>query len=273
MLHHKNRKNRIHILTMDPSLLADIDERLADFHGLHAVERVVPGNGAAISPDDILKLARDTTASRVLIMDVRSQTLPQLQRAYSDIVRFNRPDFNRYCNTVLVGDGPRNFLHPAGGKKKLPAFLADLRIDYSPTAFFGDPFLYYTDDERQAMALERNFLPQRISQRFDKYFKDDTPTVDQLRRYFRAANKDGDEKKEAEKHRRKVLKKLVAKIILDEFPEDAEPVRRALSKKGFAVPGEPLACNIYPFYFEQHVLEAFKKARAAAGHPDVTKDA
>jgi hypothetical protein len=265
MLHYKNRADKLHILTLDRCLLEDIDQRLDAFAGLSSIERVTPGRGdGAIAPDDILALARDTVTSRVLIMDVRNHTLPQLQRAYSDIIRFNRPDFNSYCYTVLVGDGPRDFLHPSRGKKTLRAFLADLRINYSPAAFFGDPFLFYSSDELQAMALARNFLPERLSLRFEKYFRDETPSIPQLRRYFRAADKPEDEKATVRRERRKALKKLIVKIILDEFPEDKDLVRQALSKKGYAVGGESVRCHIYPFYFEQHVLDCFCRAKEAS---------
>ena len=266
MLHYKDRHNKIHILTMDRVILEDIDQRLAEYPGLESVERVKPcNNGSAIQPQDLLKKARDTTTSRLLIIDVRSQTLPQLQRAYSDIVRFNRPDFNRYCYAVLVGDGPRDFLHPDRGKKALPAYIADLRANFSAAAFFGDPFLYYSPDEIQHMAVtDRNFLPEKVSQRFEPYFKGDRPTHEKLRRYFRAVDKQGGEKLKERRNRRKVLKRLFVKFVLDAFPEDGELIRQALSGEGLEIPGETLRFNIYPFGFEKRVLKLFQKAQAAS---------
>ena len=68
----------------------------------------------------------------LLIMDVRRQTKARLQRPYSDIVRFNRPDFNRYCYSVVLGDGPVSLLTPGKGEEGLYVFLSDLRVDYSP---------------------------------------------------------------------------------------------------------------------------------------------
>jgi len=264
MLHYKNRHNRLHLLTLDRVLLEDMDQRLAEFDGMQFIERAKPeSDRTPIRPEDILKLARETTTSRVLILDVRSQTLPLLQRAYSDIVRFNRPDFNRYCYTVLVGDGPRDFLHPDNARKSLTGYLGDLRIDYSAAAFFADPFLFYEEDEKRRMIQERNFLPDTLSIRFDKYFKDQPPSLSKLRRYFRTADKEGDDKNNARKERRKALKKLIARILRDALADDKEAVRRALSPKGLEIPGQTLRCGIYPFYFEQQVLKLFQKAQSA----------
>jgi len=106
MLHYQNRLDKIHLLTLDPVLLEDLCARLGNYPGLESVEFVRPGNnGSTLVADDILAVARDTVTARVLIIDVRSQTRARLQRAYSDIGRFNRPDFNHYCYSILVGDG------------------------------------------------------------------------------------------------------------------------------------------------------------------------
>lgn len=250
---------------MDPVLLEDVYERLSEFPGFEAVELIKPADGhSPIQPDDILKSARDTITSRVLIMDVRNHTQARLQRAYSDIIRFNRPDFNRYCYTVLIGDGPRDFFDPQRGTKTLPAHLADLRLNYSAAAFFADPFLYYSTDEIQKMIMEdRNCLPERVSQRFEKYFQGDRPKLKKIRRHFRAASKQGDEKTAEKNSRRKTLKRLFIKLVVDEFSEDKELIRQALSKDGLAVPGETLSCNIYPFYFESRVLKVLRQAKVA----------
>lgn len=265
VLHYRNRNDRISIITIDRVLLDDIYDRLAAYPGMESIELVKPcEDGSVIKAEAILKSTRDTITSRVLILDIRSQTIARLQRAYSDIIRFNRPDLNQYCYTVLVGDGPSDFLHPERGKKTLPSFISDLRINYSAAAFFGDPFLYYSIEEIQEMALsDPNYLPETVSRRFDKYFEGDRPSVEKIRRYFRAANKQGDDKTREKKNRRKVLKRLFVKMVLDEFPDDREQILDALSREGLAVPGETLRCNVYPFHFEKRVLEVFKKAQAA----------
>ncbi len=265
MLNHKDRNDQIHIISMDPLLVEDIYERLREFPGLEEVRLVKPGgNGSAIPADDILDMARDTLASRVLIIDIRSQTRSRLQRAYSDISRFNRPDFNNYCYSVLVGDGPVNAFQPDKGINAFPAYLADLRIDFSPAVFFGDPFLYYSFEEMQQLAVyEHTPFPERISQHFDKYFKEDRPSVGLVRRFFRAADKQGDEKIKARDERLKTLKKLCMRMFQEGFPEDYEQMLEAISREGLAFPGEILRCNVYPFYFEEWVLDVFRKAQAA----------
>lgn len=264
MLHYKNRRNRIHIMTLDPVLLEDIYERLHEHPGLEQINLIKPGgDGAAIEPDDILKMARDTTSSRVIILDIRSQTRARLQHAYSDIIRFNRPDLNLYCYTVLVGDWPANFFEPDRGLKALPSFLAHLRIDFGAAGFYADPFLYHSMEELQDMALHQQVLAERISGRYEKYFRGDRPRVSQVRRYFRTADKQDSELETIKKERRRTLKKMNLKVILEQFPDDRELIEKALTRNGLEFAGETLRCYIYPFYFEKHILDLFEKSQAA----------
>lgn len=265
MLHYTNRRNKIHIMTLDPVLLEDILERLRDYPGMEHVDLVPPAApGRPIEPQDILKIGHDTTASRIIILDIRRNTRAKLQRAYSDIVRFNRPDLNQYCHMVLVGDGPVNFLQPDRGIKTIPPFLAELRTDYSAAAFFGDPFLYYSLEEMQDMAIyHQGALPEKLSSHFTPYFKGDLPAVAQVRKYFRAADKQGHEQAKKKKERHALLKNLVTKIILDQFPNGGQNLQKALSREGLDLPGETTRCYIYPFHFADVVLELLTKAQAA----------
>jgi hypothetical protein len=265
MLHHEDRANRIHIISMDQVLLQDIHERLREYPGAESIELVKPdSHGSVIRPEDIRKLARDTTTSRVIIIDVRTNTRARLQPAHSEIVRFNRPDFDRYCYCVLVGDGPMNYFHSDKGMNAFPSYLAELRIDFSAAAFFGDPFLYYSMKEMQEMAMhEHDSLPERISRHFEKYFHGGAPAVSQVRTFFRAADELEEKKAARRKERAIVLAKLCVRMITDVFPDQKEQVLQALSRQGLDVPGQTLRCNIYPFFFEECVLELFKKAQAA----------
>ncbi len=165
MLHYTERKNRIHIITLDPVLAEDINERLSEYSGTNTARLIMPGSAQTITPEDIHKLARDTTDSKILIMDVRTQTKPPLQQAYSDIVRFNRPDLNNFCHTVLIGDGPSDFLLQSKGTNAFQNYLADLRVDFSPAVFFANPFLYYTQQEIQDAIQNQNALPEKLPQR------------------------------------------------------------------------------------------------------------
>ena len=141
MLHYTDRQSRIHILTLDPVLATDVYERLHNYPGMESVELIRPGNGtSAITVQDIKQLARETTTSKVLIIDVRRQTKARLQGPYSEIVRFNRPDFNSYCYSVLLGDGPVSRFTPEKREEGIYAFLSDLRVDYSPAVLFMSPF-------------------------------------------------------------------------------------------------------------------------------------
>jgi len=167
MLHYRDRREKIHIITLDRVLATDVFERLHEYPQTQSVELVQPGRGeSTITVEDIREMVLDTTTSRVLIIDVRRQTKPRLQQAYSDIVRFNRPDFHRYCHSVLIEDGPFNLFTPAKRMESLYRFLSDLRVDYSPAVFFGNPFLHYSHAEIQEMNLYNdNALPEKVSAR------------------------------------------------------------------------------------------------------------
>ncbi len=265
MLHYRERNQRIHIITLDRVLATDVYERLCDCSGMESVEAIQPGNGkSAIAVEDIQRLARDTTTSRVLIMDVRRQTKTQLQHAYSDIVRFNRPDFNRYCYTVLIGDGPRNLLQPGRGLDAFQTYLADLRIDYSPAVFFSDPFLHYSHDEIQEMVLYRsNSLPERIPHCLEKAFKGHRPTVERVHAYFRAADVPDVKRANKKTERQSALEKFYHKRFEKDFPDDKDQFIKSLSKEGCALPGESLRLNVYPFFFEEWVLDLTRRAESA----------
>jgi hypothetical protein len=60
-----------------------------------------------------------------------------------------------------------------------------------------------------------------------------------------------------------VLEKLCLKMNQEEFPDSKELFIDALSKKGFVFPGEILKHKVYPFFFEEWVLDLIKKAQAA----------
>jgi hypothetical protein len=265
MLHYTNRSNRIFILTVDQVLATDIRERLNGRRGLESAELVTPGgnNNSAISVEDIEGIARDTLTGKVLIIDVRNQTRPMLQRAYSDIVRFNRPDFNNYCYSVLIGDGPMNMQNHKG-IQAFQNYLCDLRVDFSPAVFFADPFLHYSFEEKQdSLLYNKNALSERMPRHLEGYFKGHDLTVRQIREYFRAAGVDKRIRSEKKKKRQRTLQKVFMKMIEKEFPRDGEDLKKALSREGCPLPGEPLRLNVYPFFFEKWVRDLFVQAGAA----------
>lgn len=252
MLHYRDRKKQIHIITLDDVLARDIFERLADCPDTASANLILPRD---YTPEAILKSARDTTASKILIIDVRTQTKPRLQQSHSDIVRFNRPDLNNYCHTVLIGDGPSTFLLESHGVNAFQKYLAEIRIDYSPAVFFANPFIYYTQDELLQRAMYHdNALPEKIPQRLEKFFKKDIP-IKTVYEFFRAAGETGDEKLKKIKARRKKLKDIYLKLIAQDFPAEKDRLETALAKQGCDFHGEPLKLNIYPFYFENWIAD------------------
>jgi hypothetical protein len=259
MLHYRERKNTIHIITLDKVLAGDISSRLSDCPLTGSAQLIMPGrSGQTVTPDDILKTAHDTTDSKILIMDVRSHTKPRLQRAYSDIARFNRPDANNFCHIVLIGDGPTDYLLQSKGIGAFPNYLADLRNDFSPAVFFANPFLYYTQQEIQELILDRNnVMPEKIPRRLEKYFKKNMP-LKTIYEYFRAAEKQDDMKLKRRKQRLRQLKDIFLKLAAEDFPEDKDTLAAALTKQGCPFPGENLRLNVYPFYFEEWIADLLK---------------
>lgn len=269
MLHYRDRQPKIHIITMDPVLADDVYERLNEYPGMESVELVRPGDDKSpITPQDIKEQARDTLTSRVLIMDVRRQTKARLQRPYSDIVRFNRPDFNRHCYSVLLGDGPVSLLTPGKGEEALYVFLSDMRVDYSPAVFFSSPFFYHSYKEIQEMAQDmairhEDLLLDEIPEHMQKYFKGHRLTGRQICDYFRAADVPDSKREEKRIERQEKLRRLHIQIAKDDFPTDRGRMIKAMSKEGCGIPGESLKVNIYPFFFEEWVLDLMRKAEIA----------
>ena len=263
MLHYRDRERRIQILTMNPILASDVYDRLHNYPGLETVKLVVPGDGKSeIKVEDIENLAHDTTKSAILIIDVCSWTHARLQRAYSDIVRFNRPDFKQFCYSVLIGDSPMGY--ERGQKLNgISTFLSDLRVDFSPAVFFFTPFSLYSSQEKASMTLSQDELfPERIPQHFGKYFKEQLPSLKRLSVYFRAAEVRDDIRPAEIKKRQEVLKKLYIKMFEEDFPDKSEQLIKAMSKEGYDMPGEPLRINVYPFFFEEWVVDLMRKAEA-----------
>jgi hypothetical protein len=259
MLHYPDRKNRINIITLDPVLARDIYDRLTQNPSTNKAEIILPViNNEIITPEDILKKAHDTTDSRILIIDVRTQTKPKLQQAHSDIVRFNRPDLNHYCFTVLIGDGPASFLFQKKGINAFQNYLADLRLDYSPALFFANPFIFYTHEELLDFAMYNdNAIPEKIPHRLEKFFKPGIP-VKTVYEFFRAPGEPEDKKKK----RLRKLKDIYLKIVSQDFPNDVNRLETALSKQGCDFPGETLKLNTFPFYFEEWISDLLIAAQS-----------
>ncbi len=266
MLHYRDRKPRVHILTLDRTLATDVYERLHSHPGMESIELVRPAEGECeITVEDLAHQVRETTSSRVLIFDVRRQTKGRLQGVHSDIVRFNRPDFNQYCHSILIGDGPVGLLDPDKRALVVPPFLSDLRVDYSPAAFFTNAFFHYSYDETQYQAVyENHALPKKVPQRLARYFKDRDVTVEQICRYWRAADVPENLRAAKRTHRQEKLRGLCLRILKDEFPRDADQLAKGLTREGYALLGESLTVHLYPFFFAEWVLDLLRRAESAA---------
>ena len=257
ILSHPERRNNIHILTLDRILAIDIYERIHNDPRLKYYQLIIPRKTEiqeAVSEID--SMARHTVSSRLLIIDVRRATSPKLQRAYNKIVGYNRRDLNRFCYNILIGDGPWD-LFDAG--KTLDVFVPHLaahRIDFHPAVFFYDPFLHYERDEIERIGINDKFvLPDKIPRRLVPYFKKDQDIrVDKIRRYFRATDKTD----EVRKKRLKKLRKLYKKRIAEQFPHQKKQLRAWLSKKGIRLASEKL--HLYPLFFEDWVYDLMQKA-------------
>ena len=96
-----------------------------------------------------------------------------------------------------------------------------------------------------------------------KYFKGRSLTSQQLRDYCRA--KDVQDSKRAEKRieRKEKLRRLHIQIAKDDFPTDRGRMIKAMSKEGCGIPGESLKVNIYPFFFEEWILDLMRKPERA----------
>ncbi len=259
ILSHSARGNTIHILTLDPVLATDVYERIHHDPRMKHVQLIRPRQTKIRETvEEIEGMAKDTVYSRLLIVDVRRETLPKLRRAYNTIVGYNRRDLNLMCYILLIGDGPFNLFWEDKTLDVFVTYLASHRVDFHPAAFFFDPFLHYERGEIERGALDDEFVvPDKIPQRLVPYFKkDESMKVDKIRHYFRAIDKD----EALRKKRRRRLRGLYKKRMAEQFPADKDQLRAWLSKKGIRLASERM--HLYPFYFEDWVYDLMHKAQA-----------
>ncbi len=266
MLSHPDRKDRIHVLTLDHALATDLRERIRldptipDYEVIAPQERTV-AEGVA----EIERMAPHTVASRLLIMDVRSCTLPRLQHAYNKIIGYNRRDLNVLCYTILIGDGPWNLFHDGKSPEVFVPLLTSHRRDYHAAVFFYDPFLHHTSDGQWRLGIDRGekllqSMPQRLAK---EYWKDDTD-MEAVRRYFRAVPLSGRIRENVRARRQEMLAKFFEARTAEDFPRHRNLRDAWLCKEGYSVPGEILKLHIYPFFLEEWVSELMEKTRLGA---------
>ncbi|MFH1615132.1 MAG: hypothetical protein ABIG61_08635, partial [Planctomycetota bacterium] len=175
---------------------------------------------------------------------------------YNKIIGYNRCDLNLYCCTIVIGDGPANLFRSGGTAGVFLPLLAKLRTDYSPAAFFYDPFLHYQYEERANLQIDNiDELPQDVPKRLADGFTHQNLTVKQIRFYFRAANIPPGKKDVSKAKRLEELSNLILKSIERFYPKEQEKLKNILTPRGCEFPGEQLRLNTYPFYFEDTVFE------------------
>lgn len=267
MWSYLDRKIQIHVFTLDQVLATDVQDRIAfdprtrDYVLARPRERSIK---AAV--EEIEGMARQSVSSSLLIMDVRSHTLPRLQHAYNKVVGYNRTDLNELCYVILIGDGPFNLFHAGKSLHVFRPRLAAHRIDYSPAVFFYDPFLHYTEEDGPVAGIDRgDELPQLVPKRLERAFKGGGATLVQAREYFRAASLSGPKRQAAMQRRQERLARFYRKRIAEEFPHHKDQLEAWLSKDGFSLSGEILRLHLYPLFFEDWVFGLMEKARRRRG--------
>jgi len=261
ILSHPKRRDRIHLLTIDPILAADMSERIHSDKRLKRCRLFHPrATHIRTAIEEIEQMAVETVGSRLLIFDVRRVTLPKLRGIFNAIVGYNRRDFNKLCYTICVGDGPVNLFQNGKALEVFVPYLSSHRVDYHPAVFFYDPFLHYEAGEMEPRGIDEQFvIPNELPRRLIPYFQNgDNVGVAKIRRYFRAIDKADDIRRE----RRRMLKRLYRRRFVAQFPGRQEQMTSLLSRDGVRVVTEKL--NLYPLYFEDWVHKLIRQARKNA---------
>ncbi len=263
ILSYPKRRSQIHVLTIDPVLAEDICERIGADKRLKRYPLLCPRAVTVRSGvEEIEQVAKKTIVSRLLIFDVRRVTLPKLRRAFNTIVGYNRRDFNKFCYSICIGDGPVNLFQDGRVVDLFVPFLAAHRVDFHPAVFFYDPFLHYEPHELLPQGIDDEFvIPDAIPKRLVSYFRNERMGVGAVRRFFRATDKDD----EMRRKRRRMLRHLYKKRIAAQFPGPQERYKALLSRRGIQWASEKM--NLYPLYFEDWVHTLMRKARRNATEP------
>ncbi len=249
---------------MDHVLIEDIQHRIKDDPRLASVNVVVPqAANEAITPQDVLQITKETISARVIILDVRSFTLPRLQEYYNRVSGYNRWDFNRSCYTMVIGDGAPEFPAADVGVDSFRKAFAQFRTDYSPAAFYFDPFVHFKRNERMELYSQNTEeCFEKIPAGMGKAFKEPVSSLSKVRSYFRASTPNVRGSSGVKHARQEKLKRVMARMIRDEFPSQKTDLLAAMSKDGCPVDGETLRLNFYPFFFEEWIYNLMVKARA-----------
>jgi len=259
ILSHPQRRNRIHIITLDHILAEDIYARIHNDPRMKNIQLIRPSQTDDIDAivEEIEVMAKETVTSRLLIIDIRRVTMPKLQRTFNTIVGYNRRDLNKLCYIILIGDGPPDLFMAGKTMDHFVPYLAGNRVDFHPAVFFYDPFLHYEPDEIELSVIGEKFiLPDKIPKRLIPFFiQDQNIRVDKIRSYFRATGKND----EVRQSRLRRFRDLYRKSLSEQFPDHADQLKALLSKKGLQLASEKM--NLYPLFFEDWVYKLMRRAK------------
>lgn len=260
ILSHPQRRDRIHVLTVDPVLATDVCERISADKRLRRCTLICPrALDVRDAIEEMERTASETISARIIIFDVRRLTLPKLRKVFNAVVGYNRRDFNKLCYSICIGDGPLNLFRLDGFAAQFVPHLAAHRVDFHPAVFFFDPFLHYEPDEALLQRMDEEFvIPEAIPKRLAPYFRSDGMTVGTIRQFFRAVDKD----EETRKHRQRQLRHVYKKRLAELFPGQEEQFKDLLSRRGIHWASEKM--NLYPLYFEDWICDLLRQARRNA---------
>ena len=266
ILTHPNRRDQIHVLTIDPILGTDVRERLrADDRFKHCAVLRPDAGSVRGALEQVARMAKDTTASRLIIFDVRRVTLPRLRRPFNAIVGYNRRDFNKLCYCICIGDGPVTLFLNGHSLDVFIPYLGSHRVDYYPAVFFFDPFLQYEPHELEVRGVDEDFIiPDEVPRRLVRYLqKTENMTLDKIRRFFRATDKD----EQVKSRRHRMLRRLYKRQLTAQFPDRTDDVKHWLSRAGVRLATETM--SLYPLFFEDLAYALLRRAKKnASAKPD-----
>lgn len=257
ILSHANRKKRVQVFSLDSALTEDVVGRVRNDPRMAGVEVLAPQQkDLNLRIQEIDQLAQATVRSKVLVLDVRSATLPRLQQIYNKISGFNRKDLNQRCYILLIGDGPASMFQTGGSVDDFGPILAKLRLDYHPSMFFYDPMLHYSYEDLNRGGLDQGQeLPDFIPGCLAQAFKEKEVTVNDVRRFFRGANVTAEKRQLACNKRLQTLIALYRQRIEDAFGPESLRLEDWFNSWGQVVAGETLKLHLYPLYFDDAIFE------------------
>jgi len=266
ILSHQQRRDCIHVLTVDPVLAADVCERIGADKRLKRCTLICPrAANVAEGIEEIERTAQETVFSRLIIFDVRRSTMPKLRQIFNAVVGYNRRDFNKLCFSICIGDGPLNLFRDGRFADAFVPHLAAHRVDFHPAVFFFDPFLHYESDEILLQTIGDEFIiSDAIPKRLAPYFKSEGMTVGTIRKFFRAVDKDD----QTRKTRRHMLQHVYKKRLAELSPGQEDQFKDLLSRDGIHWASEKM--SLYPLYFEDWVYDLIRRARRNANPKPTT---